>query len=81
MNNDLELIMKIAKMEKENEEVINHIRELEHALFMAQDYNALGLARCFEQEMINAKTALSKSALYNLQLNQVLKSKYGDDES
>lgn len=78
---DLELVMRLAKVEKENEEILAHIRELEDALFKAQDYGALGLARLLEQELIAAKTAISKSAIYNVQLNQVLKSHYGGEES
>ena len=77
MMNDLELVLNITKLQKENEKVLNHLRDLENALFMAQDYNALGLARCLEQELVKAKTALSNSAVYNLQLNQLIKTKYG----
>lgn len=78
MMNDVELLLNVAKLEKENEEVIRHLVELENALFLAQDYHALGLARCLEAELIKAKTALSKSAIYNVQLNNLLKTKYGE---
>lgn len=74
---DLELVMNINKLQKENDEVIAYLHQLENALFMAQDYGALGLARCLENELTIAKTALSKSAVYNLQLNQYIKAKYG----
>lgn len=76
--NDIELIMNISKMQKENEAVIARLQELERALFAAMDLEALGLARCLEQELVKAKAALSKSAIYNAQLNQLLKSKYGE---
>lgn len=78
MNEELELILKISKIERENQIVIDHIQELERALLAAMDIEALGLARCLEQELIKAKTALSKSAIYNVQLNQLLRSKYGE---
>lgn len=78
---DLELIIRLAKIDKENEEILAHIRELEDALFKAQDYGALGLARSLEQELITAKTAISRSAIYNVQLNQLLKMHYGGEES
>ena len=77
MMNDLELLFKVKELEKENEEVLRRLTELENALFLAMDYQALGLARCLEQELINAKSALAKSALYNIQLNNIIKTKYG----
>lgn len=78
MNEEIELVLKLAKMEKENQMVIDHIQELERALLAAMDIEALGLARCLENELITAKTALSKSAIYNAQLNQMLRAKYGE---
>lgn len=77
MMNDLDLLFKVRELEKENEEVLKRLTELENALFLAMDYQALGLARCLEQELIKAKSSLAKSALYNLQLNQLIKTKYG----
>lgn len=76
---DLELIIRLAKIDKENEEILAYIRELEDALFKARDYGALGLARSLEQELIKAKTSISKSAIYNVQLNQLLKEHYGGE--
>lgn len=80
MNNmdNLELLLNISKLEKENERVLLYLRSLENALFMAQDYEALGLARCLENELIVTKQSLSKSALYNLQLQNLLNAKYGE---
>ena len=78
MNSDLEPLMNLTKIEKENEEVIKHLQDLEHALFLAQDYGALGLARCLEAELVKVKTSLSKATIYNIQLNSYLKSTYGE---
>ena len=79
MNDELELVMRLTKLEKENQAVIEHIQELERALLVVMDLEALGLARCLENELIAAKTALSKSAIYNVQLNNLLKAKYGKE--
>lgn len=76
MTNDLELILNIAKLQKSHEEAIQYIRKLEDALFKLMDYQALGLARCLEAEMVKAQAALQKTAVFNAQLNQLLKTKY-----
>lgn len=78
-NEELEALLNLANVYKDYDKTINELKELENALFRALDIEALGIARCLEQEIVMLKTSMTRAAIYNAQLQHLIK-KHTNDE-
>lgn len=71
--NDIEALMTTAKSVADYEKTIKDLRKMERALAEALDLEALGIARCLEQELVKIKTSMTKATVYNCQLQHIIR--------
>lgn len=71
--NDIEAILTTAKSVAEYEKTLKDLRQMEKALAEALDIEALGMARCLEQELVKIKTSMAIATVYNCQLQFLIR--------